>query len=80
MGTDRRARIRGVIGGLNAIGPGELGGIVAKLKIAEETLAELGEQELLRTIEEARSVLALGDLANYRRLVSQAVARLGHLR
>lgn len=76
---ERKTRIRGVIGELNAIGPGELGAIFAKLKIAEEALAELGESDLLATVAEARSQLGRGDLANYRRLISQAVARLGHL-
>ena len=77
--TERKTRIRSVIGELNAIGPGEFGAIVGKLKIAEDALADLGESGLLAIVAEARGQLSRGDLANYRRLISQAVARLGHL-
>ena len=65
---------------MTALDVGELSAIDAKLRSAEENIAGMDMPELAETVGEARSRLGVGDTANFRRLVSQAVARLGHLK
>ena len=78
--SNRKSSIGHVIKSLNALDVGELSSIDAKLRTAEARMSELDMTELARTVEEARTCLGTGDVANFRRLVSQTVAKLGHLR
>ena len=77
---DRKERLGAIIDHLNAIHIGDLAAIETRLAKAGEDLASLGETDLSRTLDEARSSLGRADLANFRRLVAQTVSRIGHLK
>ena len=76
----RGERVRKVIGGLNALQVGEIRSMAAKLSVAKEALVALDEPDLASVIQQAQEKLGSGDLSEFRRLVAQTVARLGHLR
>ena len=70
MAKSRKERIEAVIAGLNALAVGELSAIETKLLIATEEVAALAADDLEKTLKEAGSALAKGDVSNFRRLVS----------
>ena len=76
----RKEQVRAVIGALNALGVGELSSIETRLAVVREELVPLSEPDIQAAVDEARTSLLKGDLGNFRRLVSQAVSRLGHLK
>jgi len=78
VNSSGRQRISGVIEALNAIEVGEISAIVHKLRMAEEELGGLDVGELQATLGEARKHLDDGDVTNFRRLVAQAISKLGH--
>ena len=80
MAQGRRAQVQGLMDLLNSINVGELGSIETKLASVREDLRGLGESEVEKVIEEAWASLTRADLVNFRRLLAQAVAKLGHLR
>ena len=80
MGHSRKEQVSAVIEELNAIQVGELSTIESKLASIRQDLGTLGERELERTVAAAGSELVRGDAANFRRLLAQAVSRLGHLK
>ena len=80
MAGSRSERIHRLIEALNAVTVGEFSAIETKLTAAREELATLQEADLEKTVAEAQAHLLKGDLASFRRLVAQAVSRLGHLR
>lgn len=76
----RSEQLHGVIGTLNAIHVGDLQAILGKLGEAGAVLRALEVSEIESALGEARQSLLRGDMPNFRRLVAQVVARLGHLR
>ena len=77
---NRTEQIRSVIDHLNAIQTGELAAIRTRLAVATERLRALGESDLEKTLGEAERQLFSGNGSEFRRLLAQTVARLGHLR
>jgi hypothetical protein len=71
---------REVIVSLNSLGVGDLEGLQRKLAGAREEVVTRGETELADKLDEAAAALEDGRFADYRRLVSLVVSRLGHLR
>ena len=65
---------------LNSIGVGELASITSKLEGVRSELSGLGQPELAENLDSARSAIQRGDMAEFRRLLSQTVSRLGHVR
>ena len=80
MNAVRKDQIGTLISSLNAIGVGTLSSIQSKVQSAAADLEGLGEKELAALLHEAGGCLDTGDFENYRRLLSQTVSKLGHLR
>ena len=80
MARGRSERVRSIIEQLNALGVGEVSAIDAKLQVARNNLQEIGVADVGDTVEQARVQLGKGQVSEFRRLVSQAVSRLGHQR
>jgi hypothetical protein len=76
----RSGEIGAIIHRLNSIHIGEASAIATKLEAAASDLRRLGETEIEAVIHQAASEFGRADLVNFRRLVAQAVAKLGHLR
>lgn len=71
---------RDLIVALNSLGLGDLDVLRGRLGKVLESLAEMGQADLCERLEEALRALDAGQIPEYRRLVSQVVSRLGHLR
>jgi len=71
---------REVIVSLNSLGVGDLEALQRKIASARALVVEHGEVELGEKLGEASVALEDGRFADYRRLVSLVVSRLGHLR
>jgi len=80
MAKTRSDRMGNIISTLNGISVGELSGLTVRLDAAQGELQELKEAELAGSLGDAKASMLRGDVANFRRLVSQVVSRLGHLR
>jgi hypothetical protein len=76
----RKERTGAILVALNAIQVGRIDAVLSKLTVAREDLRQIDEPELAGTLQEAEASLTRGDAANFRRLVSQVVSRLGHLK
>lgn len=71
---------REVIVALNSLGVGDLDAINKKVEAARDEVRAQGQEELAIRLEEARAALTRGEFAEYRRLLSFVVSKLGHLR
>jgi hypothetical protein len=71
---------RDVIVSLNSLGVGDLDQIRSKLASAADAARSLGSEELAERIGEAAAALQQGRTAEYRRLLSLVVSRMGHLK
>jgi hypothetical protein len=80
VARSRSEQMGAIIDSLNGIHVGRLETIQGRLGVVREELKALGEPELDSTFEEACGSLSRGDAGNFRRLVSQVVSRLGHVK
>ena len=71
---------REVIVSLNSLGVGDLEALQKKIAAARLSVLEQGETELGEKLAEASAALEDGRFADYRRLLSLVVSRLGHLK
>ena len=71
---------REVIVSLNSLGVGDLETLQKKLSTARTAVSEHGERELAEKLAQASAALEDGRFAEYRRLLSLVVSRLGHLK
>ena len=71
---------RDIIVSLNSLGVGDLASIRKRLLEAREELRGHGQGDLADRLDEAGLALDRGEMAEYRRLLSLVVSRLGHLR
>ena len=71
---------REIIVTLNSLGVGDLDAIRSKLEGVRADVLAQGQEEIAVRLQEASAALARGEFSEYRRLLSQAVSRLGHLR
>ena len=78
--TARRDSVSGLIAAINSIGVGELGAIESKLQAVKSGLGGIDAPDVSQAVAEAEACLKRLDLENFRRLLAQAVAKLGHLR
>ncbi|HKQ61438.1 MAG TPA: hypothetical protein VJS92_09095 [Candidatus Polarisedimenticolaceae bacterium] len=69
-----------LIANLNAIGIGDLDGVLIKLREAKSGCGELEQAELVQLLDEAESALREADLKTFRKRLETVVARLGHLK
>lgn len=65
---------------LNSLRIGEIERLLCRLDEVRGALGEIGEPELLDTLEQARSAITQGDLPLFRKRVQHVISRLGHLR
>ena len=77
---NRLAEIDVILATLNAMDVGTLDSIRAKLRQVEDALRAIGEEELATRSAEAATVLARGDVAEFKRLRATLQAKTGHLR
>lgn len=71
---------REVIVSLNSLGVGDLEALQRKIAVARHEVVAAGEADLAQKLGEASAALEDGRIADFRRLVSLVVSRLGHLK
>lgn len=74
------ARIDVLLSTLNATDVGTLDGIREKLRLVEEELREMEQQELAERAAETIAALARGDIAEFKRGRAFLQSKIGHLR
>ena len=74
------ARIDVLLSTLNATDVGTLDGIREKLRLVEEELREMEQQELALRAAETIAALARGDIAEFKRGRAFLQSKIGHLR
>lgn len=71
---------RSTIVALNSLSVGDIEAILKKLEAVRVEVRAQGQDELADRLDEAAGALGRGQLSDYRRLLSQVVSRLGHLK
>jgi hypothetical protein len=74
------ARIDVLLSTLNATDVGTLDGIREKLRLVEEELREMEQQELAERAAETIAALGRGDIAEFKRGRAFLQSKIGHLR
>ena len=74
------ARIDVLLSTLNATDVGTLEGIREKLRLVEEELREMEQQELAERAAETIAALGRGDIAEFKRGRAFLQSKIGHLR
>jgi hypothetical protein len=69
-----------VIVTLNSLQIGDVDRILERLDEVGQALAEMAQDELVRSLQEARTAIRSGDVPLFRKRVQHVVSRLGHLR
>jgi len=73
-------QVRAMIEALNSLSVGELASLRRKVEEVRDHAARQGLEEITAILDDALAQLAAGDLRAFRRRVSHAVSRLGHVR
>ena len=73
-------KIRAIIAELNSLTVGEVDAVLRKLSSSHRALVDMGQQDLAAKLKEAEDCIKSGDVASFRKLVTQVLSKVGHVR